>query len=140
MSLTGDRIKECRLRCKLTQADVASHLGIGKQAVYKYETGAVTNIPLDKVIAMANLFGTTPEYLAGWSDTEDDSENETQEKNWKLDLQLFGKEEEDDIRLLIRGLHKLSPEQIAQAKAVFKAMFAATNPDLFDEGDDDHGT
>lgn len=45
----------------------------------------------------------------------------------------------DDIRLLIRGLNKLSPEQVAQAKNVFRAMFAITNPNLFDEGDDDNG-
>lgn len=44
----------------------------------------------------------------------------------------------DEIRLLIRGLNKLSPEQLDQAKNVFRAMFAITNPDLFDEGDDDH--
>ena len=42
----------------------------------------------------------------------------------------------DDIRLLIRGLNKLSPEQLTQAKNVFRAMFAVTNPELF-EGDDD---
>lgn len=44
----------------------------------------------------------------------------------------------DEIRLLIRGLNKLSPEQVEQAKNVFRAMFAVTNPDLFEEGDDDH--
>jgi len=42
----------------------------------------------------------------------------------------------DDIRLLIRGLNKLTPEQVAQAKSVFRAMFAVTNPELF-EGDDE---
>lgn len=30
----------------------------------------------------------------------------------------------DDIRLLIRGFNKLSPEQVATAKQVMKAMFA----------------
>ena len=30
----------------------------------------------------------------------------------------------DDIRLLIRGLNKLSPDQVRQAKNVMKAMFA----------------
>ena len=43
----------------------------------------------------------------------------------------------DDIRLLIRGLNKLTPEQIEQATNVFRAMFMQTNPDLFDKGDDD---
>ena len=30
----------------------------------------------------------------------------------------------DDVRLLIRGFNKLSPEQVQQAKNVMKAMFA----------------
>lgn len=42
----------------------------------------------------------------------------------------------DDIRILAQDLSKLSPEQLKQAKAVFRAMFAITNPDLF-KGDDD---
>ena len=42
----------------------------------------------------------------------------------------------DDIRLLIRGLNKLTPAQIEQATNVFRAMFEKTNPDLF-KGDDD---
>ena len=42
----------------------------------------------------------------------------------------------EDVRLLIRGLNKLTPEQLEQAKNVFRAMFAITNPELF-EGDDD---
>lgn len=79
MSLAGDRIKQCRLKLHLTQDDVARHLGIGKQAVYKYETGAVTNIPLENLEKMANLFGTEPEYLAGWTGNEKP----------QMDLQLF---------------------------------------------------
>lgn len=43
---------------------------------------------------------------------------------------------DENIRLLIRGLNKLTPEQIEQATNVFKAMFEITNPDLFKEGDD----
>ena len=42
-----------------------------------------------------------------------------------------------EIRLLIRGLSKLSPAQVEQATNVFRAMFMQTNPDLFEEGDDD---
>ncbi len=43
----------------------------------------------------------------------------------------------DDVRLLIRGLNKLTPAQLEQATNVFRAMFMQTNPDLFEEGDDD---
>lgn len=55
----------------------------------------------------------------------DETEKEPQPKN-------------DDIRLLVRGLNKLTPEQVDQAKEMFRVMFMKTNPDLFnDEGDDD---
>lgn len=68
MGLTGDRIRELRILHRLTLDDVARHLQVGRQAVYKYETGLVTNIPLDNLEKMASLFGTTPAYLAGWTD------------------------------------------------------------------------
>ena len=68
MNITASRIKECRLTNRLTQEEVALHIGIGKQAIWKYESGTVTNIPLDNLEKMAVLFRTTPAYLAGWSD------------------------------------------------------------------------
>lgn len=70
MGTVGNRIKECRIASRLTQDDVAKALGIGKQAVYKYEIGAVTNIPLQNLEIMARLFQVTPEYLAGWNSNE----------------------------------------------------------------------
>ena len=70
MSLSGDRIRELRIRHDMTLDDVAKYLGINRQAVYKYEQGIVTNIPLDKIEKMAVLFDTTPDYIAGWSDEE----------------------------------------------------------------------
>ena len=42
----------------------------------------------------------------------------------------------DDVRVFVQDLNKLTPEQLAQAKNVFRAMFAITNPELF-KGDDD---
>ena len=121
MSLSGDRIRELRLRNGMTLDDVAKHLGINRQAVYKYEQGIVTNIPLDKIEKMSELFSVSPGYLSGWDD------NPPPEPD---------RPKTDDIRLLIRGLNKLTPAQIEQATSVFRAMFEKTNPDLF-KGDDD---
>lgn len=71
MSTTGERIRKLRQRNHLTLDDVARHLSVGRQAIYKYEHGAVTNIPLENIEKMADLFGTSPEYLSCW--TDDDS-------------------------------------------------------------------
>lgn len=62
----GSLLKQERLKNNLSQEDVAKAIGSTKQAVYKYENGIVTNIPMDKIEIMARLFGVTPSYLMGW--------------------------------------------------------------------------
>ena len=49
-----------------TQEQLAEQVHVTKQAVYKYETGIVTNIPLDKLESIAACLGVAPGYLAGW--------------------------------------------------------------------------
>ncbi len=67
----GQRIKEKRTHLRLSQEDVAKAIGSTKQAIYKYESGIVTNIPTDKIARMAQLFGVTPAYLMGWEENPD---------------------------------------------------------------------
>ena len=62
----GLKIKKERLRNNLSQEEVAKAIGSTKQAIYKYESGIVTNIPTDKIAKMASVFGVTPAYLMGW--------------------------------------------------------------------------
>lgn len=67
----GDRIKFLRERYKLTQDEMAEKIGTTKQTIYKYEMGLITNIPSDKIEAMARLFDVSPSYLMGWEDEKD---------------------------------------------------------------------
>lgn len=62
----GERIREARTAKGLTQEQLAEQVHVTKQAVYKYETGIVTNIPLDKLESIAACLGVAPSYLAGW--------------------------------------------------------------------------
>ena len=64
----ADRLKQLRIDRDVTQAELANLLGISPQAVYKYENGIVTNIPLDKIQVLADFFLVSPAYLAGWDD------------------------------------------------------------------------
>lgn len=75
----GYLIKKERLRNNLSQEEVAKAIDSTKQAVYKYENGIVTNIPMDKIEKMAQLFGVSPAYLMGWEEKSAP----------QLDLQLF---------------------------------------------------
>ncbi len=64
----GARIREGRLARDMTQEDLARLIGTTKQNVYKYETGIITNIPLDKLEEIARVLGMDPAALCGWSE------------------------------------------------------------------------
>lgn len=66
----GEKIKQLRIKNKLSQEALATALNTTKQAIYKYESGIVTNIPMDKITILASILGTTPAFLMGWDEKE----------------------------------------------------------------------
>lgn len=60
---TGEKIKQQRKALGLTQTELGEKLGVQKNAVSKWETGRVDDIPGSKIRAMAELFGVSPSYL-----------------------------------------------------------------------------
>ena len=58
----GEAIKEHRTACKMTQEFVAEHLGVSRQAVSKWESGA-SDPSTSNLLALAKLFGISPEEL-----------------------------------------------------------------------------
>ena len=119
----GTRIRTMRKSRQMTQEDLAKSIGQSASSITMYETGR-REPDFETLEALADVFNVPLSSIV--SDEKYDSGvryASEQPKN-------------DDIRLLIRGLNKLTREQVAQAKSVFRAMFAVTNPELF-EGDDD---
>jgi repressor LexA len=66
----GDRIRLVRLEQDVTQQELADYIGVSKQAVYKYENNIVTNIPTDKVDAIARKLNVSPAFLMGWEEQQ----------------------------------------------------------------------
>lgn len=67
MGLTlGEKIRAARESAGLTQEDLGKLCKTTKQTIYKYETGIVTNIPIDKLEAIANALGIPAASLLGW--------------------------------------------------------------------------
>lgn len=64
----GERIRSRREALGMTQTELADALSTTKQNIYKYENGIISNIPSDKVEAMAEILKTTPAYLMGWEE------------------------------------------------------------------------
>jgi len=120
VSLSGDRIRELRIQHDMTLDDVARYLGINRQAVYKYEQGIVTNIPLDKIEKMADLFGTTPDYIAGWSDEE--------KPLYSPILETMS----NQARIISGGVDRMPPEKRDQALKILQAAFVEYS-DFFKE-------
>ncbi len=58
----GETIKAHRQRCKMTQEFVAETLGVSRQAVSKWETGAA-DPSTSNLLALAKLFGVGAEEL-----------------------------------------------------------------------------
>lgn len=58
----GEAIKYHRTRCKMTQEFVAEHLGVSRQAVSKWESGA-SDPSTSNLLAVAKLFGISAEEL-----------------------------------------------------------------------------
>lgn len=131
MNITKNRIRELRTKNNLTLDDVARHLGVGRQAIYKYEKGTVTNIPLENLEKMADLFGVSPGYLAGW--TDDDAKDQLKDLTDMLQEVI---PQTSEARILARGIDRLPPEEREQALAVVRAMFHQ-HSDYFKENDDE---
>lgn len=70
----GERIKSIRDRLHISQVDFADKLNISKQTLYKYENNIITNIPSDKIEAIAIIGNVSPAYIMGWEDSEPPSD------------------------------------------------------------------
>ena len=58
----GEALKEHRTRCCMTQEFVAEHLGVSRQAVSKWESGA-SDPSTSNLLALAKLYGISAEEL-----------------------------------------------------------------------------
>ena len=64
----GERIRDAREAKKMSQEELGRACKTTKQTIYKYESGLITNIPLDKLEIIADVLGVSSAYLAGWAE------------------------------------------------------------------------
>lgn len=69
----GERIKELRNSLGYSQVDFADKIDVSKQTLYKYENNIITNIPSDKIEAIAHICKVSPAYIMGWVTEKDDN-------------------------------------------------------------------
>ena len=120
--MIGDRIKQARLALGYSAEQVAAFLDVSPATVYRYENGDISKLPSKFIKPLAEYLCVSPSWLMGWTDDHPDDPLLDQPAN-------------DDVRLLIRGLNKLSPEQLEQATNMMKIMFTKY-ADYFDKEND----
>ena len=69
----GERIKKARETKGISQTELANAVKISKQNLYKYENNIITNIPSDKIEAIAYYLEVSPAFLMGWEDEKTDN-------------------------------------------------------------------
>ncbi len=61
------RLRELRKAKKMTLEELAVKVGTSRQTIHRYENGTITNVPPERVMALAAALDTTPSELMGWS-------------------------------------------------------------------------
>ncbi len=64
MITISDRLKDLRMKNKLSQNDLALSLGIKRHTISAYETGSIKP-PIDKLILISNYYNVSLDYLCG---------------------------------------------------------------------------
>ena len=55
--MLGERFREYRMRCNLTQKEVAEQSGVGLTTIYKFENGTAGNLSLSTFILLLKVVG-----------------------------------------------------------------------------------
>ena len=121
----GERIKQRRLELGLSVDELASKLGKNRATVYRYENNEIENLPITLISVLAKALETTPSYLMGWDDVE--------EQDALIDKYYDTHPDEDineptkealplEIRAAARDIMDLSPEDQKTAMDMIKFL------------------
>lgn len=109
----GSRLKKLRLDKNMTLDEVGTKIGTTKQTLYKYENGIVTNIPSDKIEALAKIYGTTPAYIMGWEPKDNSVFGAAEKRFLKAFIRLKESRDEKDraVAAAIERLLRLDEQE-----------------------------
>lgn len=105
------RIKERRTELGYSFQELADLTGMSKSTLQRYETGAIKNIPLDRLKDLARALRVTPEWIMGW-----DTPSHSSRQSYYLDPEAaaFAQEifEDPELRILFDATRKVSKEDL----------------------------
>ena len=70
----NERLKAKRIQMDMTLEEVGNKIGVSRATIQRYESGVISGIPSDKIEMLAEVFNTTPAYLMGWDEYQDETD------------------------------------------------------------------
>ena len=113
----AQRIKELRKERGLTLEQVANIVGVGKSTVRKWETGMIANMKRDKIATLSKALGTTPAYLMGWIEEEEQKKNDIQ-----ADI-ILEMRTNPDFMSAVETLYKLDKDKLQSINQMLNTLF-----------------
>lgn len=113
----GQKIKDARIRKKLTQEELGRIIGVQKSAIAKYENGRVVNIKRSTLKKLADVLEIPPFDLVF-----DEAHKEMQQKNSTLTDITIRMRTDKEFFSVVEELHQLSPEQLASIKPILAVL------------------
>ena len=103
MSTVGENILRMRRQLGWTQEDLAKRMGYkSKSTINKIELG-INDIPQNKIVKFAEVLGTTPAHLMGWTEEQKiPPEEPTLSEGEMVLLDLFRRVPEDKQELVLQ--------------------------------------
>ena len=144
MNTIGERLRWLRKeRANYTQEFVGNYVGVGKATIQKYEKGIITNIPSDKIMLLAEILDTTPDFIMGWTDSP--SRNAKEEllnqlkkeiTNGEQNVGRLAKPKSIEARIVSAGMDDLPQDDREVLLSVFQSMMRKRFPDKFRKEDE----
>lgn len=114
----GQRIRERRKELKISVDDLAKKLHKDRSTIYRYEKGDIENLPLDILSPIADALDTTPAFLMGWENNEEET---TQKIDATTDI-LIRMERDKNFSEVVELLYNLDSEKLAAVKMMLNSF------------------
>jgi transcriptional regulator with XRE-family HTH domain len=110
----GERIKQKRKELRMSADELGRRLGKDRSTIYRYEKGDIEKLPLDILEPIAKALQTTPQYLMGWT--------ETQQKNDVIADIVIRLRTDDEFLSVVELLNNLDNSKISGVKQLLNAF------------------
>ena len=113
----SNKIKKLRKEKGLTLEQVGQMVGVGKSTVRKWETGIIANMKRDKIAALANALETSPAYLMGWLEEDEEQKNDT------IADVILKMRTDNEFMSAVETLYKLDKDKLHSINQMLNTLF-----------------